>query len=98
MPKKQKAKIKSVKKAKSAKPAAKLLQEHEGSAIASFILGVFGMFLWLFPALEFPITLTGLFLGLRSRKCKSHNIAVAGVVLCSIGLALSIAVLIFRRI
>ncbi len=59
-------------------------------ATAALVLGIIGLIAWLIPLLGYPITITGLVLGIKSRKSEKRNMAIAGIVLCSIGLALSI--------
>ena len=59
----------------------------EGKAIASLVLGIIGMVAWFLPFLGFPITITGLVLGVKGRAGTKRGLATAGVVLCIIGLS-----------
>ena len=60
-----------------------------GMAIASMVLGICGLLAWLLPCIGLPATVTGLILGILSRRGTARGMAVAGIVLCSIGLALT---------
>ncbi len=53
------------------------------TSTASLVLGVLSVIFWLLPIIGFPIAVVGLILGIRKKY-------VAGIVLNSIGLALSI--------
>lgn len=59
-------------------------------AIASLVLGVCGLFAWLFPIVGFPVTIVGGILGIQRLTSISRRKAIAGVVLCAIGLLLTI--------
>ncbi len=59
---------------------------HQGKAIASLVLGIIGLFAWFIPLFGFPITLTGLILGIFGLKSSNRTMAVWGVILSSIGL------------
>jgi hypothetical protein len=63
---------------------------HSGKAVASLVLGIFGMFGWCLPILGLPITIVGLVLGVKGFKSANQGTAVAGVVLNIIGLVLSV--------
>ena len=60
--------------------------------IASMILGVMGVVAWIIPFVGFPINIIGLILGIVGIKPTAANrgMATAGVVMCSIGLVLTI--------
>lgn len=62
--------------------------------IASMILGVIGFFTWLMPIWGLPIPIIGLVLGVAGMRLTAPNrgMAIAGVIMCSIGLLLSIMV------
>jgi hypothetical protein len=62
-----------------------------GKAIASLCLGLFGLLAWLLPIIGLPTTITGLVLGIKSVSGPRKGMATAGIVLCIIGLVLSIA-------
>lgn len=60
-----------------------------GKAIASLCLGLFGLIAWLLPIIGFPVTITGLVLGIKSMYGPRKGMATAGVVLCIIGLVVT---------
>ena len=62
-----------------------------GKAIASLCLGLFGLIAWFLPIIGFPVTITGLVLGIKSLNGPRKGMATAGIVLCIIGLVLSTA-------
>jgi hypothetical protein len=57
-----------------------------GKAIASLCLGLFGLIAWFLPIIGFPVTITGLVLGIKSLNGARKGMATAGIVLCIIGL------------
>ncbi len=61
-----------------------------GNAIASLILGIFGLLAWFIPLFGAPITIVGLVLGIRGLPSSNRGLAVAGIVLSIIGLVLTI--------
>lgn len=61
-----------------------------GKAKTSLILGIIGLFAWIIPIIGLPVTITGLVMGIKAWKSSKYTMAVAGVVLCIIGLVLSI--------
>jgi hypothetical protein len=62
-----------------------------GRAIASLCLGLFGLIAWFLPIIGFPVTITGLVLGIKSLSGPRNGMATTGIVLCIIGLVLSTA-------
>jgi hypothetical protein len=54
------------------------------------ILGILGISAWPLPYLGFPLNIAGLALGLLGLKRHKSGTAIAGTVMCSIGLALTI--------
>lgn len=58
-----------------------------GTAIASMVLGLLGLVACLLPIVGLPTTITGLTLGIMSRR---HGMGVAGICLASLGLVLSV--------
>jgi hypothetical protein len=62
----------------------------QGSAIASLVLGIVGMVACCLPILGFPVTITGLCLGIVGLRSRGQAMAIAGVILNSIGLLLTI--------
>ena len=59
-------------------------------AIASLVLGIIGLLAWLIPLFGVPINIVGLFLGSDGLKSAKRRMASAGVVMCIIGLVLSL--------
>jgi uncharacterized membrane protein len=57
---------------------------------ASLVLGILGVFAWIFPLAGFPITITGLILGILGQKKENKNVAIAGMILCIITLVATI--------
>jgi len=64
--------------------------EGAGKPVASLVLGIVGLLAWFIPLFGFPITVTGLILGILSLKGARRGMAIAGVVMCVIGLLLTI--------
>jgi hypothetical protein len=60
------------------------------TAIASFWLGLIGLIAWVIPLFGFPISMTGLVLGIRNLSGAGRGKAKVGIILCSIGLFLSV--------
>lgn len=59
---------------------------------AALTLGIVGLFTWIIPPLGFPISIIGLILGILERLIpKQHKgRAVAGIIMCILGIALNI--------
>jgi hypothetical protein len=72
-------------------PGSALAPSGSGKAIASLCLGLFGLIAWILPIIGLPTTITGLVLGIKSVNGSRKGMATAGIVLCIIGLVLSIA-------
>jgi hypothetical protein len=53
-------------------------------------MGCIGLVCWIIPLIGLPLTITGLVFGIKSKKLGGGGSATAGIVLCSIGLALSV--------
>ena len=60
-----------------------------GKAIASLVLGIIGLVAWFIPLFGLPISVTGLILGATATKSARRKMAIIGVVLCAIALALT---------
>lgn len=60
-----------------------------GHPIASLVLGILGLIFWLLPILGLPMTITGLVFGVKALKGEKKGLAMAGVILCVIGIFLS---------
>ncbi|QXE19542.1 DUF4190 domain-containing protein [Clostridium sp. 001] len=58
--------------------------------ITSFILGIIGLIVWIIPIIGAPVTIIGLILGIKSHNSNHKKLAIAGIVLCTIGLFLTI--------
>jgi hypothetical protein len=72
-------------------PTDSVSQPGGGKAIASLSLGCLGLIAWFLPIVGFPVTITGLVLGIQSRKGPRKGMASAAIVLCIIGLILTAA-------
>ena len=59
-----------------------------GKPVASLVLGIVGLVTWLLPLVGLPVSITGLVFGVNALKRVRKGMALAGVVLCSIGLLL----------
>jgi hypothetical protein len=70
-------------------PQATLPAAGGGKAVASLCLGLFGLIAWLLPIIGFPVTITGLVLGIKSLNGPRRGMATAGIVLCIIGLVIT---------
>lgn len=62
----------------------------DGKSIASFVLGIVGIIAWLLPLFGYPVTIVGLVLGCIARKDKKNGFNLAGIILSSITLALTL--------
>ena len=71
--------------------AAPVNQEKKGLSIASLVLGIISVITWLIPLFGFPTALTGLILGCIGVRKGGKGMGIAGIVLCSIFLLLTIA-------
>jgi len=69
------------------KPANK---NEEYMAIAALVLGVINLCAWFIPICGFPLTVIGIVLGYLGRNSAQRTLAIIGIVLCSIGLLLTI--------
>jgi predicted nucleic acid-binding Zn ribbon protein len=63
--------------------------EHDYKATASLALGLVGMFAWFLLLVGLPITVAGLILGVKS-KHPSRGIALIGIILCVVGMVVSV--------
>ena len=59
-------------------------------ATAALVLGIIGLIAWLLPIIGYPVTIVGLVLGIKSVKSEKRGMAIAGIVMSSIGLVLSL--------
>lgn len=65
-------------------------QEICGKAVASMILGIVGLAAWLIPLIGLPITVIGLTLGIIALKSSNRGMAIAGIIMSTLGLVLTI--------
>ncbi|MDP2729331.1 MAG: hypothetical protein Q8O55_02460 [Dehalococcoidales bacterium] len=63
---------------------------------AALTLGIVGMFTWFIPFIGFAINTAGIILGLIERlaRKKQNGRAIAGIILCILGIALGIGALV----
>lgn len=59
-------------------------------AVAALVLGIVGLIAWLLPLVGYPVTIVGLVLGIKSVKSEKRGMAIAGIVMSSIGLVLTL--------
>ena len=59
-------------------------------AVTALVLGLAGLGFWCCPLVGFPITIVGIILGIMSLRSESKGFAVAGIVLSSVGLVLTV--------
>jgi hypothetical protein len=66
-------------------------------SVTSFVLGMIGLGAWFFPILGIPLTVTGLVLGILGVTGNTkRGTAIAGVILCGIGLLLTAATVVYN--
>jgi len=70
----------------------------DGKAIASLVLGIASLIMWCCPFVGLPIAGIGLALGIIARKGPNRGMAIAGVVLSTVGVLLAIAMFILNII
>ena len=61
-----------------------------GMAIASLVLGIVGLMAWFCPIIGLAVNITGLVLGCKSLRSPNRGMAIAGVVMCTLGLIASV--------
>jgi hypothetical protein len=66
-------------------------KDHYGLAITSLILGILSLVAWFFPLCGFPMSVTGLVLGIVGINSSKRGLAIAGIVMTVIGLVLTIS-------
>jgi len=64
--------------------------DKKGPAIASLVLGINGLWAWLFPIVGFPVNILGLIMGVVGQKSSMKKLAMAGLILSIIGLVATI--------
>jgi hypothetical protein len=60
-------------------------------ATQSLVLGIIGMVAWFIPIIGLPVQIVGLVFGVKAKNSTKSGRASAGIVLCIIGLVLSVA-------
>jgi len=58
--------------------------------IISLVLGILSIFVWPIPYVGYPVSVIGIILGILVIRRGKSKIALAGVILSSIGLALTL--------
>lgn len=66
------------------------MNETKGFSIASMVLGIIGFVAWCLPLLGYPVCITGLILGIVGINKGGKGMAIAGIVMCSITLLLTL--------
>lgn len=66
------------------------VEEKKGLSLTSMILGIVGFLAWCIPLLGFPVCITGLILGIIGIKKGGKGMAIAGIIMCSITLLLTL--------
>lgn len=61
-------------------------QGRKGLAIASMVFGIVSLFAWLLPICGLPIGSTGVILGVLGLNSSRRGMAIAGIIMCGIGL------------
>jgi len=70
--------------------AASWTGDKKGPAIASLVLGINGLWAWIFPFVGFPVNILGLIMGVVGQKSSMKKLAMAGLILSIIGLVATI--------
>lgn len=65
-------------------------EEEKGMSIASMVLGIVGFIAWCLPIAGYPVTIVGLILGIKGMKKGGRGMAIAGIIMCSITLLLTL--------
>ena len=66
------------------------VEEKKGFSLTSMILGIAGFLAWCIPLVGFPVCITGLILGIIGIKKGGKGMAIAGIIMCSITLLLTL--------
>jgi len=64
--------------------------ESKTKALWSFILGLVGMIAWIIPIAGLAVQIVGLVFGIMAKDAPNKWMAIAGIVLCIIGLVASV--------
>lgn len=65
-------------------------QEKKGLSITSMILGICGLLAWCIPCCGFPVTITGLIMGIIGIRKGGKGMAIAGIIMSAISLLFTI--------
>ncbi len=57
-----------------------------GKAIASLVLGILGLVVWILPIIGLPVTIIGVVQGAKALHSRQRGMAIAGLILSVIGL------------
>ena len=60
-------------------------------AITSLVLGILSLICWIIPLFGYPISIIGIVMGIKSKDCETKTLALAGLILSIIGLAITVA-------
>lgn len=64
--------------------------EKQGLSIASMVLGICGFLAWCLPLVGFPVSITGLVLGIIGMKKGGKGMAITGIITSAITLVLTL--------
>lgn len=67
-----------------------------GKAIASFVLGVLGLIFWILPLLGLIVGVIALVFGTQSVRSRHRKLSIAGIVLATVALLLSLMALTYN--
>ncbi len=65
-------------------------EEKKGMSIASLVLGICGIVGCCLPILGYPVAITGLVLGIIGKNKGAKNLAIAGIIVSSVTLGLTL--------
>ena len=65
-------------------------EEEKGMSIASMVLGIVGFIAWCLPIAGYPVTIVGIVLGVKGMKKGGKGMAIAGIIMCTITLVLTL--------
>lgn len=61
------------------------------NAVIGFVLGIFGLVAWTLPVVGAPVTVLGLVYSIKGLKSLKRDLAIAGMVICIIGIVATIS-------
>lgn len=71
-------------------PIQPVVKDQSGLAIASLVVGMVSLVGWLLPLCGFPLSVTGLVLGILARDSARKGMAITGIVFSIVALVLTI--------